>query len=143
MPNWCEGALRIRGEAEAIVKLCKEYFEGADVGIQGDWLEISTGDWSYIKDSNRAFTKSCDLGWCIPDDKPVVVAIPVAQAWCFDVDYWVKLSKDYGVDIRIHGFEQGMGFETELEVHKGEIITNETITYEDYIWESPMPLLGG
>lgn len=143
MPNWCEGALRIRGDAETIAKLCKEYFEGADVGIQGIWLEISTGDWSYIKDSNRAFTKSCDIGWCIPDDKPVVVAIPVAQAWCFDVDYWTKLSKDYGVDIRIHGFEQGMCFESELEVHKGKIVTNETITYEDYVWESSMPLLGG
>lgn len=143
MPNWCEGALRIRGDAETIVKLCKEYFEGADVGIQGIWLEISTGDWSYIKDSNRAFTKSCDIGWSIPDDKPIVVAIPVVQAWCFDVYYWTKLSKDYGVDIRIHGFEQGMCFESELEVHKGEIVTNETITYEDYIWESPMPLLGG
>jgi len=143
MPNWCEGALRIRGEAETIVKLCKEYFEGAYVEMQGNWLEISTGDWSYIKDSNGAFTKSYDNGWSISDDKSIVVAIPVVQAWCFDVDYWAKLSKDYSVDIRIHGFEQGMEFETELEVHKGEIITNETITYENYIWESPMPLLGG
>lgn len=71
------------------------------------------------------------------------VAVEVKQAWSFDTDQWVAISKKYDLDIRLFGFECGMQFMQSIEIINGELTIDECIECDDYVWECPMPLLGG
>ncbi|MGR5995465.1 hypothetical protein ACT7C9_25025 [Bacillus cereus] len=53
------------------------------------------------------------------------------------------LSKEYNVDIKIYAFEKGMEFNQDVEIHKGEIIKNVEIEFDNYMWECINPNMGG
>ena len=64
-------------------------------------------------------------------------------AWRVYIDPFVKMSKDYNVDIKIYGFEKGSEFNQDIVIVNGEVIKNDIITFNDYQWECPFPDLGG
>ena len=45
------------------------------------------------------------------------------------------ISKQYDVAFKIYAFERGMEFNIDLEINKGEVIKEEYIEYDNYIWE--------
>ena len=118
------------------------------------------GEYIYICDTRRAFIEwDPQLGlwtnqmWVeyYGEDKSVlsvekeymVCVLPVKQAWSFDYDNWVDISKKYEIDLHLFGWECGMGFDDELEIHNGEVIKNGGHTYDNWIWECPNPFVGG
>jgi len=69
--------------------------------------------------------------------------IPIKQAWGFQKEDFVQISKKYNLDLRITGFERGMEFAEEIEVIQGLCTIDRVIEYSDYRWECPCPTLGG
>jgi len=145
MANWCEGTLKLRGRPEIIAQLCNECFVGVRATIyNNDDLEITSSDWCRVVGNGCAFIMECNVGLSFSEgETEISMALPLKEAYNINSVFWAELSKKYGLVIRIHAFEKGMEFERELEVHKGHYYTDKKIEYADYVWESPMPLLGG
>ena len=166
MPNWCACNMRLRGQRSAIREflvneLETTYYLGAldvktkpviveDVGceitIKGQVEEGASWPAIYIKGTRRNFIRSMDLYVYLDegDDKIQTVCIDdVEAAWGFEVAPYLEKSKKYGIDIRIVGFECGMQFQQEIEIVNGELFDNNEITYDDWLWECPMPNMGG
>lgn len=161
MPNWCVGTLKVRGEKENIRKFVKEGFElppginqliaakmnneelpeSRPPEIAEDSYSISVrGTDLYIKGTRRMFV-SVGFEWVIDSD--ILVISDVHAAWAIDVDGLTKLSEQYQLDFKIYAFEQGVQFNQDIEIHRGEIIKNDEITFTDYTWECIEPNLGG
>lgn len=114
------------------------------------------GEYIYISDTRRAFVEwDPQLGiWNnammvyyqenLNDyDISMMVILPVKQAWGFDEDNWADISKKYDIDIHLFGWEQGMQFEDEIEIHSGEVVKSNVREYTDWFWECPNPFIGG
>ena len=72
-----------------------------------------------------------------------MLVVGFEAAWLIDVEYFAEMSKKYDIDFKIYAFEQGKEFNQNLEVVKGEIIKDEVIEFDDYIWECIDPTIGG
>ncbi len=110
------------------------------------------GEYIYICDTRRAFVEwDPQLGlwtnqmWIeyYDDDKCMLGVLPVKQAWAYDDGDWVDISKKYEIDLHLFGWEAGMCFDDELEIHNGEIVKTGGHTYDNWIWECPNPFVGG
>ena len=145
MANWCEGTLKLRGRAKDIADLCNDRFNGVKAILcNNNELEITSPDWCHVSGSNSAYIMGCNEGISFDDPhKIITMALPIQEAYSINTGFWSILSCEYGVDIRIHAFEKGMQFEQEIEIICGDVRVNDRIEYDDYVWESPMPLLGG
>lgn len=151
MPNWIEGTLKVRGKAENLIRFMETAIDAGVTPIEyGDFdLEFPFPNMAYIKDSRRAFTR--ESRFCVVDksvEKNQIITIPIKQAWSFtpaegEELRWVRLAKEYGVDIRLQGFECGMQFYQDLAIENGEITVDEVTEYDDWDWDCPMPDLGG
>lgn len=151
MPNWCAGSLKLRGEKENIMKFFKEGLDvtGEDeragrkiqdfVGFYDDCVAVD--GIVYIKDTSRAFIEPSEFYW--NEDGLQLEVISVKQAWDIDSEDFLAIAKKYGIDIRIQAFEKGMEFARDVEIVGGKITKDETIEYDDYIWDCPMPNMGG
>lgn len=64
------------------------------------------------------------------------------QAWNFDKQFFFELSRKYGVDIRLQGYEQGVQFGQDLAFENGECTIDECIEYDDWVWGCPFPYTG-
>jgi hypothetical protein len=76
----------------------------------------------------------------------IVVFDEFAAAWSIEPEPYIEMSKKYHVDIRIMGWEQGIGFRQDIVIVNGEIIRNVTDDYGGYdswMWESALPYVGG
>ncbi|WP_096269485.1 hypothetical protein [Paucisalibacillus globulus] len=162
MPNWAEGVLKVRGTRQDIRKFLVEGLEPLNprAGIsmlRGGEIEqlkseIQEDDWDltmkaphgfYIKGTRRAFIES-DIYWEFDDKHTEVLTIEdFKQAWAVIPENFVEISKKFNLDIKIYTFEKGMEFNQDVEIHKGEIVKNNEITFDDYEWECLMPHLGG
>ena len=156
MPNWIEGSLRLRGTADNLERFFREGFDAVSyfgetrpnpvvVDMDEGYVTVRSEETAWIKNTRRAFVNNLDLAFEIPEDPEEIrtVAIPVKQAWCFDTDNWKKISTTFHIDLRLYGFEQGQEFEQEIEIINGEVTVDHEIEYDDYVWESKMPILGG
>lgn len=152
MPNWCEGTMKVRGNHKNIVRFFKEgiepfkngfYESGVSISEGDTWCEISIIGEPYIKGTRRAFAGDQYTMYLDKDDSEQVVFCEIRQAWHFDPDAYAILSKEYGVDFRLHGFECGVQFEQIIEVVDGLVTVDKVKTYDDWAWECPMPGLGG
>ena len=170
MPNWCEGVLKVRGQIENIKRFLLEGIEYGDyqytinrnkkgilvleetvipreeitkeIGDNG--VYITNTDELYIKDTRRMFVASDDIDSCVIRQGDIsLIFIDVKQAWGILADDLAKISKKYGVDLRIFATEGGMEFCQEIEVINGEITKDRTIPYNDFNWEAPDPRIGG
>jgi hypothetical protein len=155
MANWIEGTLKLRGKTEGLKKFFTEYLDPSqnlgevrtiDEFIKLDFDDVNQcynvdiKDLPHIKGSRRAFLEKDLNGWLGDWD---TIALKVKQAWNFDVEPFVAISKECGLDVRLFGFECGIQFCQEIEIIGGEVICDKTIKYDDWIWDCPMPLLGG
>lgn len=162
MPNWCEGIMKIKGDFDD-VKECvmnmfepvryssdnpepkvEDYIKIIDDGSSGEefWMNIKRT--CYIKGTRRAFVEPQDIDFALSTKNNTTVSvIEFKQAWDMIAENYVDLSKDYNVDIKLHGFEHGMEFVRNVLIKKGEIIYNNDIQYEHYMWDCWFPNLGG
>ena len=149
MPNWIEGTLKIRGNDNDIrsfiengLKPCAGRYENdPDHFVQkigNDEYFIASG--TYIDNSRRMFVADDCKIFLFEDN---IYYLPIKQAWGFELDDFIYISKTYNLDLRITGFERGMGFDQEIEVINGEITLDKSTNYNDYWWECPCPTLGG
>jgi hypothetical protein len=163
MPNWAEGVLKLRGTRSDIKNFLENGFEAIDTHaairsfIGGDQkepnkIEVELDEWEmnlkspeglYIKGTRRAFIDGA-IEWYFRDKHTEVLSIEnFKQAWGVDAESFTKISKLYNLDMKIYVFERGMEFNQDIEIHKGEVIKNKEIEFEDYEWECLFPNLGG
>ena len=156
MPNWIEGTLKLRGKTEGLKKFFTEYLDPSsyfgeirtiDEFIELDFdddrksYSVDIKDEPHIRNSCRAFLGEEDYVYWTGERDTIV--LKVKQAWAFDVEPFKAISKECGLDVRLFGFECGMQFCQEIEIIDGEVIFDNTIKYDDWYWECPMPNLGG
>lgn len=151
MPNWIEGTLKIRGKKSDFIsfienglKPCAGIFENdPDHFVQkiaNDEYFIAAD--AYVDNSRRMFVADdCEI--FLEEGIGDIYCIPIKQAWDFETDDFIHISKTYNLDLRITGFEGGMGFDREIEVINGEVTLDKSNHYDDYWWECPCPTLGG
>lgn len=155
MPNWIEGTLKLRGKRADLEK----FFETAihpssnfreekpprekfiTSRYEEDYTVFDIAKNAWIEGTRRAFINDD----CVTEieDEEAIVCLPIRQAWSFDTDNWKDISKKYNLDVRLFGFEMGMQFCQEIEVINGTVTIDKDITYDDWNWECPMPLMGG
>ncbi len=161
MPNWCVGDLKVRGKYGKIkeflteeffilggrllnrstepVKINEQFGIEIDVGVQGMWLKKTR---SFIAEDVDVWIDFEDEE--NKSDKEITVNLGMYRsAWGLEINRLVELSAQYGIDIKIYAYECGMEFNVDFEVHKGEIIKMDEITFDDYEWECPNARLGG
>lgn len=172
MPNWCSGSLKLRGQYENKVKFLSEGLneyscewndeerqpveivvpkdkwirrieEYGEAGAREFVMDIEPGEWVYVEGTKRAFITSDYI--CIAENDNVV-AVGISQAWDFRADNWIDISKKYDLDIKLWGVDNGWGFMHEIEIVKGEVVSDISKhwdNYNDFLWECPLPWLGG
>ena len=167
MPNWCVGNMRLRGKRSAIKEFLSNELESvchrrgvldvqiAPIIIEDDGYEITikrnADDKSlfpsiYIKGTRRNFIRSKSIVVYLDKGDEVIQTVcidDVEAAWGFEATPYLEKAKKYGIDIRIVGFERGMEFEQEIEIVNGELVKDDEITYDNWLWECPMPNMGG
>lgn len=164
MPNWCEGCMKIRGTTTDLRNFLVNAVENVDffgdskrpllvlLDPDGTALQVKTPDGGldlskislYVKGTCRNFIEPEYIEVYVDDDKcPVVLPVPFKAAWAIEAEPLCALSKEYHVDIRVFGIEQGMQFCQDIEIIGGEITKNEEIKYDDWDWDCPFPRMGG
>lgn len=166
MPNWCEGNIRLRGKPAAILNfikneiMCSGYRKFPDgLEIVPAEVEVSYGSVIvkkpesmqgtnfcklYIKGTRRNFLDDFEVYLDDEGEKTTTVCIDgLAAAWGFEPEPYLEKARKYGIDIRIVGFERGMQFVQDVTIVNGEIVENSELRYDDWMWECPMPNLGG
>lgn len=168
MPNWAEGSLKIRGPIKNIKRFLDEGIQKKQLNTFGKEMDediVAFHDWSdecgieyeyhfvgisHIKHTSRAFIdpeivefgEYAYLGGESTEDINTI-ALPFKQAWEAEAKSYEEISKEYGIDIAIHTFEKGAEFEQDILIKDGEIVKNEIIEYDNYQFESALPMLGG
>jgi hypothetical protein len=168
MPNWAEGSLKIRGPIKNIKRFLDEgiqkkvlntfgkemdedivYFNdwSDECGIEYEYHFVST---SHIKHTSRAFidpeiVKYGEYAYLNGKSTEDIdtIALPFKQAWKAAAKSFEEISKEYGIDIAIHTFEKGAEFEQDILIEGGKIVKDEIIEYDNYLFESALPMLGG
>ncbi|HJF33284.1 MAG TPA: hypothetical protein K8V56_16095 [Sporosarcina psychrophila] len=154
MPNWAEGLIKIRGTRQDIRKFLTQGLKPTnysyssqqfEVEIEEDEFELTMKALHgfYIKNTRRSFIDG-EINWWFDDVELEVLTIEsFKQAWVVEASQFSEISKEFNLDIKIYAFESGMEFNQNIEIHKGEIIKNEVIRFDDYKWECLYPDLGG
>lgn len=156
MPNWCEGTLKVRGKKDDIERWLKNALVApndeeipnkqlVEFNLNGEWPKVAIKQECWIKDSYRGFIEQDhDVFTYYYDENDIIILMfDTIFAWSVKVEELAKSSKEFNVDYHFYGFEQGMQFNQLVEIHKGEVIANEFIQFDDYIWECINPTLGG
>ena len=172
VPNWCEGSLRIRGNSEDILKFLRntlvvyhgkidhemnppEYVEKLiDRSLwceeEEEMFEGITYHYIFIKDKENPHIEGTHRGFVMDEEisfrksEKSCVALHYEQAWTFNSEEWVKFSKEYGLDFRLYGVDQGACFVQEIEVIHGRLTVCKNDKYgESFDWDCLTPWLGG
>lgn len=150
MPNWCEGTLKVRGGKDDLINFLKNGMYPVDffgnkkeVEIKEDetYLNITASvDCFYLEGTRRGFIEENDIWF---DYEQGILALEYKQAWCIDTGQLAEISKKFNVDLKIYAYERGMSFNQDIEIHKGIIVKNNEIKFDDYMWECTNPNIGG
>ncbi|MDX1769930.1 MAG: hypothetical protein R3328_00245 [Planococcaceae bacterium] len=156
MPNWCEGILKVRGTKEEVKSFLLGALQPIPDGIfepvpvekevsEDEWeLNLSAKNGFHVKGSRRNFIENSIEFYFDTEGEIKVCAIDgYKAAWDIDVEALVNNSKEYNVDLKIYAFERGQEFNRDIEIHKGSIIKNNEITFDNYDWECINPSMGG
>lgn len=165
MPNWSIGIMKVRGGASKnLVRFFEEgvdhsedksftftYFKKGRESAILDWVGIKDCGWLALKGVSRNTIESSNgydeifFTGSRNDENIRIGYFQFKTAWGIETVQLVEVSKKYGIDIRIHAFEQGIEFEQFIEVHAGTLVKNEVISFEDrdWAWESVNPNWGG
>lgn len=141
MPSWCEGVMKIRGKYDdverfilnQIVKVKKMdsigWYDIVGVGyVKGTYKGHVTQDYIQIKDR--------------PGGRAITV-FNYSEAFRIHANDWLKIAKEYNVDVKGVFAEGGSEFAQQLLIENGSIVMNEELYYEDWDWDFPFPNLGG
>lgn len=159
MRNWVEGKLKIRGDKKNIKRFLEEELEEVIYKNKSSKNKVKVKKFKYdnfrIEATNvmsvfkftdtrnyLSETKISTFGCGESNGKDVLV-VGFEAAWLIDAEYFAEMSKKYDIDFKIYAFEQGKEFNQNLEVVKGEIIKDEVIEFDDYVWECIDPTIGG
>lgn len=168
MPNWVEGNIRIRGKIEDIKRFLIERIAWVDSGNEKEYLPVIVDicadefemhspdearnrtigtikydlDMAWVRDTRRNFIQGTDY-YCCGDNGRAVMIMDFRAAWTIDATPYIQFSKDYDLDFRLYGFECGMQFGQDIIIENGELVKDETLTYNDWEWECPHPHWGG
>lgn len=151
MPNWCVGTLRVRGKSKDLQNFVLKGLKPVDyLGNEYTELEldeffnVSCNKTCWIEGTRRGFVNDLDVSFKdYEDDSIHAIALDVKFAWGISADDLLKICKNYNVDMKIHGFEQGMQFNQIIEIIDGKILKDEELHFEDYRWECICPNMGG
>jgi len=174
MPNWAEGTLKLRGNKHDLTCFLEEALKAAEtIGdsakiANGEKVKlrpikmkygrsmytfIAPNDLGfYVAGTRRAFIndKILEIFWDDrntkdEEDEQVIYLPSFRQAWIVEASDLARLSRYFCIDIKIYAFEKGGCFNQDIEIHKGEIIKDETIKFDvdDYDWDCICPGLGG
>lgn len=168
MPNWAEGSLKIRGPIKSIKRFLDEGIQKKQLNTFGKEMDeniVFFNDWSdecgieyeyhfistsHIKHTSRAFIDPEIVQYgeyaylCGKSTEDIdTIALSFKQAWRVAAKSFEEISKEYGIDIAIHTFEKGAEFEQDILIKDGKIVKNEIIEYDNYQFESALPMLGG
>lgn len=155
MPNWCEGQLKVRGNINQLKIFVKEALKpvtlfgdnAKDIKVVTDeelnfWYQ--TNDSLHIKGTHRNFIESNYFEVYADDLEDITVLVmDFKAAWGIDSEPLARLSKEYGVDIKIYAFERGMEFNQDIEIINGDVVRDKEIKFTDYKWECVCPNIGG
>lgn len=167
MPNWIEGTLKLRGNIDDILRFFREglnvyewngpdtndytiidkstWYKECDYRDSEDAVEIYIENASpHIEGTGRAFVEGdqCLYIKCNREGH-ATISMNFRQAWAFQSSVFVKIARDYNLDIRAYGIEQGMQFCQEFEIINGGVVFDHKTTYDDWEWECPFPRMGG
>ena len=161
MPNWVEGKLKIRGDKKDMATFFKEEMREVeyqnvpvtnsvkiDIDKDGDFV-VEKIDFTHrfkLKNARHYITESSIDSFyscCKSVNGKDVLVVGFEAAWLIDAEYFAEMSKKHDIDFKIYAFEQGKEFNQNLEVVKGEIIKDEVIEFDDYVWECIDPTIGG
>ena len=165
MPNWIEGCFRARGKREDINNflvngLNPVTFFGDDAQVK---KEITEDGISYtftdedgkekwysgsvhIRETRRQFLelKYGDIYVNEKDNGEVQLAHDFKGAWGIDTDTLKTIAEKYNIDIKVNGYERGMGFTQIFEVDRnGNVLQDSERKFGDWTWDCDMPILGG
>ncbi|MBS4188682.1 hypothetical protein KHA94_00410 [Bacillus sp. FJAT-49705] len=158
MPNWCEGTLKVRGTKENLIKFLKNNFTpvtwlGSDVKAEFVEEKYSVAlkcdekfHGFHVKGTRRNFIETNCIEFEFWDDDKethVMVIENYKAAWGIDAAPLAEISKEFYVDLKIYAYERGMEFNQDIEIIDGEIVKNEEINFDDYMWECAHPSIGG
>lgn len=169
MPNWCEGTFKVRGNFEDIKRYVKEnlkvyeskIIEEPDGSVRLEYIQVPDaivyefyepdseefemtvkGD-AHIDGSRRHFIIPSTY-YCIGQSRrKAIMVLRFKAAWYIDPQPFSEMSKRYNVDFRLYGCEAGEGFNQEVIIENGEIIKDDEIRFDDYMWDCPFSDLGG
>ena len=157
MPNWCEGTLKVRGNKENIKLFIKNGLQSVD--FNGKTLDSVNDEGKYIlyketADNHNSFyiigtrryfinQGSIIFEWEENNDESILLLNRFRAAWVIEAEQLAKISKEYNIDFKIYGFEQGMEFNQDIEIIKGKIIKDKEIKFDNYNWDCICPKLGG
>lgn len=136
---------------------------GTDLIPKTEWYEIEEwGDggatinnhipsyaWIYIENTKRAFVLDDFCAYDIHklENGMAIMALPFKQAWSIRQDDWIEIAKKYHLEIKIWAIESGMGFWCTFHVlSDGVIIENnfhQSDDYNEFVWNCPLPWMGG
>lgn len=164
MANWCEGNIRFRGTKENIKKFIENEIvyvilheeEPQEVKPTKEENEYELilyppegemRDSFYFRNTHRNFIFSGSIEILWPDAEPneeIVVCIDdFNAAWDFSETGWLGHAENYGIDIRMFGYERGMEFSRVMTITRDGNVDNNKIKYTNYQWDCPFPNLGG
>lgn len=155
MPNWCSGKLKIRGTRSDLIKFLENAIGPIDFVFEkrkceididkdfDDMLEVVVKTTGHLESTRRGFIEPSEGYVYFDNDSKSTLCLDYQQAWGFNANEFVTLSKKYNVDFKILGFESGMEFNHDLEVVDGVVVKSVEIKFDDYNWECVDPTLGG
>lgn len=151
MPNWCKGCLKVRGTTANVKKFILEGLKPVDL-LGNELLKLELSDIGevesksacWIEGTTRGFVENLYEDFSFVEDDEIFTAILDAKfAWAVDAVELLALCKKYDVDMKLYAFERGGEFNQDILIAGKEILKDNRITFEDYIWECICPTVGG
>lgn len=155
MPNWCQGTLKVRGEydnlkafLENALDECSYYGnppEGPllEVAETPEYADITLRRMAHLKNTSRGFVEEDTDILLEKKTEKQIIFLAAQFAWDIKTEELQRLSQEYGVDLKITAFEQGVQFERDIEIVQGFVCLDSTKKYQDYAWMCPCPTVGG
>lgn len=153
MPNWCKGNMRIKGNKECIKKFLLEGLQEV-IDILGNTRKVELNEYNHInytrlhiKNTMRGFVEGIDeninLDQYCDENQVCTFVLNVGFAWDVNAKQIQGICKKYHFDTRLYLFERGMEFNRDIEVIDEKITKDNTIKYDNYLWDCIMPNIGG
>lgn len=151
MPNWCVGTLRVRGKSKDLQNFLLKGLKPRDY-CKDEHSKIELSEYGYVTCDEICWIEGTRRGFVddfyvyiedSEEDSIQTIALDVKFAWGISADELLEICKKYNIDMKIHGFEQGMQFNQIIEIIDGKILKDEELKFEDYIWECICPNMGG